>query len=213
MVSVVSQAISMNRAPEISAVALDGSFSYSAASFQQNAGAAGSFTLTQASEPYQKFVVLTRIVKASGLTISNLALSVQGSTGLKIAEISDSTNSLFMHYINHPRTNGAFSSYSISLTGLVGQTPGSVNLVSRVYILDGGSGPQDVQTNTISASHVLGAEDFINNKAAIFAITSDTSITGITTQATSPTTGAEIFTSGSTVNLSTSGIMISAVFK
>jgi hypothetical protein len=213
MVSVVSQAISMNRVPEISAVGYDGTFSYSNGSFSQNAGAAGSFTLTQSSEPYQKFVVLTRIVKASGLTISNLALSVQGSTGLNIAEISNSTNNLYMHYINHPRTNGAFSSYNISLTGLVGQTPGSISLVSRVYILDGGSGPQDVQTNTNSASHVLGAEDFINDKAAIFAITSGASITGITTQATSPTTGAEVFTSGSTVNLSTTGIMISAVFK
>jgi hypothetical protein len=213
MVSVVSQAISMNRVPEISAVGYDGTFSYSAASFSFTAGAAGSFTLTQASEPYQKFIVLTRIVKASGLTISNLALSVQGSAGLNIATISNSTNTLYMHYINHPRTNGAFSSYSMSLTGLSGQTPGSISLVSRVYILDGGSGPQDVQTNTDSASHVLGAGDFINSKAAIFAITSGTSITGITTQASNPTTGAEVFTSGSTVNLSTTGIMISGVFK
>jgi hypothetical protein len=213
MVSVVSQAISMNRVPEISAVGYDAAFSYSTPTFQNNASASSSFTLTQSSEPYQKFVVLTRIVKASGLTISNMTLSIQSSTGLNIATISNSTNTLYMHYINHPRTNGAFSSYNFSLTGLVGQTPGSINLVSRVYILDGGSGPQDVQTNTDSASHVLGAGDFINDKAAIFAITSGASITGITTQASSPTTGAEVFASGSTINLTTTGIMLSAVFK
>lgn len=212
MVSVVSQAVSMNRTSAISAVALGGSFTASIASFSQNAAASNVFSLDQSSEPHQRMVALTLVSKGASQTISTFTLSIAGTTGVQLGTISNSSLDLYIHYINTPRTSGGFTSYSANFTG-PSQTSGSLSITSRVYMLDGGSGPYDTQTGTNSTSHVLTAGDFINAQAAIFAITSGSSITGITTQATSPTTGGELFAEGSTVTLSTTGLMVSSAFK
>jgi hypothetical protein len=215
MPSVVSQAVAMQRTPEITAVGLGGSFSPEIPGpFTTTLQASGTFSLNQNSEPYQKIVVMTQISKGFGLIIDSLSVSISGTPGILLAEVSNSTTNLYMHFCNTPRTNAFLGStfYSITLTG-PSQTPGTINsIIGRVYLLDGGSGPYDVQT-TGSSSHVLGENDFINDKAAIFAISTGSSITGITTQATQPVTGGQIFTSGSTINLSGQSLMISAAFK
>jgi hypothetical protein len=212
MPSVASQAIGLNRTSAITAVALGGSFTQNIASFSQFASAANSFSLNQSSEPYQRMVALTQISKGASQTINTFDLSINGTTGVLLGTISNSNLNLYIHYINTPRTSGASTSYSVSLTG-PSQTAGSLTIVTRVYMLDGGSGPYETKTGTNSTSHTLGSEDFINNQGAIFAITNDSSMTGITTQANSPTTGGELVSAGSTVNLSATGFIVSSVFK
>jgi hypothetical protein len=212
MVSVVSQAISMNRTAAITAVALGGSFTQSFASFSQGSSASNTFSLDQSSEPHQRMVALSRVSKGASQTISTFTLSINGTTGIQLGTIASSSVNLYIHYINTPRTSGGTTSYAVTFTG-PSQTAGSLTVITRVYMLDGGSGPYDTQTGTNSTSHTLTAGDFINAQAAIFAITSGSTITGISTQATSPTTGGELVAEGSTINLSTTGLMVSSVFK
>lgn len=215
MPSVASQAVAMQRTPEISAVGLGGSFSLSFSNFTGGFSGSGStFNLNQSSEPHQKMICLLRIAKTTNIIFNSISLSISGYSGLQIGTIANSSNNLFAYFINSPRSSGASSSFSISINAPTNQSSANLTLSGRVYFLDGGSGPYDIKTGTNSTSHVLGAEDFINNKAAVFAISTDSSITGIINQASSPaTTGAEIFTSGTTVNLSTSGLILSAAFK
>lgn len=212
MTSVVSQAISMQRISAISAVALGGSFTQNIASFSQSAAASNVFSLDQSSEPYQRMVALTQVSKGASQTISTFTLAINGTTGVELGTIANSSLNLYIHFINTPRTSGASTSYSVSFTG-PSQTSGSLSVVTRVYMLDGGSGPYNTQTGTNSTSHVLTAGDFINAQGAIFAITNNSSLTGITTQATSPTTGGELVAAGSTINISTTGLIVSSVFK
>ena len=212
MPSVASQAVSLNRTAAITAVALGGSFTQNFASFSQNAAAASTFSLNQSSEPYQRMVALSQVSKGNSQTITSFTLAIAGTTGVELGAIASNSTNLYIHYINRPRTGGASTSYSVSFTG-PSQASGTLSVTTRVYMLDGGSGPYDTKTGTNSTSHTLTAGDFINAQAAIFAITSGSSITGITTQATSPTTGGELVAEGSTINLSTTGLMVSSVFK
>lgn len=215
MPSVVSQAISMQRTPEISSVLLGGSFSPTPPGPISNLWqASGTFTSSQTtSNPYQKMVVMTRVSKPFGFVFNNLDLSISGSPGILVGSADNFTNNLYMHFINFTRA-GSSLFYAFTLTG-TNETSGEVTLTSRVYFLSGGSGPHDIQSGTNTTAHSLDVEDFINNKAVIFAISTGTSITGITTQASSPTTGGEILTleGNLALNLNTSGLILSSVFK
>lgn len=214
MPSVSSQAVAMQRIPEISAVGLGGSFSASLNNFTGGFSSAGStFTLDQASEPYQKMVCLLRLSKTTNMTFNSISLSINGYSGLQLGTISNSSNNLFVYFINSPRTSGASSSFSIGVSAPTNQSSTNLTFTGFVYFLDGGSGPYETKTGIDSTSHVLGAEDFINDKAAIFALSTGSSITGIEIQNTPPAAGGQIFTSGTTVNLTTSGLIISTAFK
>jgi hypothetical protein len=216
MPSVASQAVSMNRTSSITAVSLGGSFSSSISNFTGGFSTSGTtFTLNQASEPYQKMVVLLSVSKSTNMTFNSITLSISGYTSTLLDTVSNSSTNLFMYLITAPRssTGTSASSFSISINAPTNQSSTNLTFNGIVYFLDGGSGPYDVKTGTNSTSHVLTSGDFINGQSAVFAITSGASITGITTQTSSPTAGAELVSEGTTVNLSTSGIMLSAAFK
>jgi hypothetical protein len=218
MVSVVSQAVSMQQTGPSSNIALSGSILLSSTNFQQNFFSGTQITMSESPGPFKKMVVLSRVSKVSTATITNYNINI-GNTGSvsQLISISDSTNVLFIHFINSPRIHtglGSGSDVSVSI-GVSGpfQSSSTITVTSFIYALTGGSGPYDLQTGTNSTSHTLTSGEFINDKAAVFAITSGSSITGITTQTTDPVCGGQLIDAGTTLNLSTSGIMASAVFK